>query len=235
MFCGKCGAQNEEGAAFCTKCGAALGEAPASGGSAGAAESKKNKKVGLIAVGAVAIAVILLCVKLFGGGSASDRAVKFMNAILMERDEQAVVRMLPNGLLDTMVKSGWLAQREDFDQIYRRYLDGVQDTWDTYSGMSLKLEAAEETALTEEELQELQEEYADCCDVKLKDAKDVTVNMLITVDGHTFKMPAHVRMVKVGGSWYADIWYIFDSTTTDGLHTQLVNFGVGAMYARRNY
>lgn len=236
MFCPKCGAQNEEGTAFCVQCGAAMGDAPSpEGGSGGEGKSNKNKMVGIIAVGLAVLAVVMIAVKLLGGGNAATGATKWMNALILDHDEKAVASLIPKEVINAMIKDGRIGSKDDFLLECKKLANRTQGTWDVYEGMSAKLEAETETDITEEELHKLQADYEILYDMKIEAAKDVTVNMLITVNEHTFKMPANVRMVKTGGSWYADIFYIQDENHIYGLETALVNFDVGAMYARRGY
>ena len=118
MFCGKCGAKNESGAAFCYACGAPLktAEGPAAESGSGAApaapqNSGRHKKIGIAAVAAAAVVVIFVVFSLFGGRGDKAAAEQFFDAVF-DGDAAAIVDLVPKGLVNTMIEESGYSREE---------------------------------------------------------------------------------------------------------------------------
>lgn len=208
MFCGKCGAKNEDGAKICAQCGAALEEtAPVSTGAAAPAASDKNKKVGIIAVAVVAVIVILLLVKLFSGmgGGASKVATKFVDS-MFDGNGKAIINLLPNAVVDELVdQSGYDSKKEyieDVDDTLKsliKMLDKEYDKWKVTSKVT------DEDDVSNKTLRSLKERYEDDYDLKVTEAKEIELKLTATIDGDKEDAEATVTVVKIGSKWYLDV------------------------------
>lgn len=96
MFCGKCGAKNADNVEFCTNCGAKLnkGTVPKTTVAAVTNQNDKNRKVGMIAVGVAAVAVVIFGIFLFGGRSYKATIEKFVDA-QSDANAEAIFDLMP--------------------------------------------------------------------------------------------------------------------------------------------
>ena len=220
MFCGKCGAKNESGAAFCYACGAPLGTAAPAGESAAAAkpgagtvsaavqDSGRHKKIGIAAVAAAAVVVIFVVFSLFGGRGDKATAEQFFDAVFYG-DAAAIVDLVPKGLVNTMIEeSGYSREEvaEEFGQM-ADYLNSSVDALKAMgSGVDISYDAVDSEDVDASQLSYLQEQY-DEVDVDVSAARTVSVEFRVQVkslgidETNSFDVP----VVKVGRSWYIDV------------------------------
>lgn len=217
MYCGKCGAKNESGAAFCGVCGAPLGVEETGAAAAGAVEATakpaggqsaaKHKKIGMIAVAAVAIALVCAVFSLFGGRSDRETAEQFVNAVF-DMDAKAIVNLLPKDVIDGMKKNGY--DTEDMAQELSGLAEDLKSSFLPMGFLSesirLDCEAVSASDVDASRLADLQESYRKEVGMKVTAAREVTVSLHIQMEefGIDTEKTIQIPVVKSGGTWYID-------------------------------
>lgn len=205
MFCGKCGAPNDDGAQFCKNCGAPLTAAPAAAqASAPPAKQPDHKKIGIIATAAAALLVVVILVVLLGGRSAEKTAGKFIDAIF-HADGKTIVSLIPKDMADSLfAQLGFDARGELVDFMSER-LKGSTEYYDRAFGKwSYSYKIIETEDYGGKELSNLSDRYESAFDFEVTAAKTVSVKVTIKYDGGSESKTLDITTIKVGGSWYID-------------------------------
>lgn len=225
MFCGKCGTQNPDTAAFCKNCGTRLNGQPKPAvketsktmvrtqlNSQGKRtdpkhKRKQDKEVGIIAVAAIVAIVLILAVVLFGGRSYKAAVKQFFNATF-DVDGQAIVNLIPDDLISyALEESGYDEDEldemiEDIEDEFQDQLSSISrylgDDWD----VSYKILSAEN--IKGDDLKELKEDYKDI-GVKVTAAKDVEMELTIKAGETENSNTITISLIKIGRSWYLDL------------------------------
>lgn len=219
MYCGKCGAKNEPGAAFCGSCGAPLGTpkltetagagtAPIPGGTSRAQDSGKYKKIGIAAVAAVVVVLVIAAVSLLGGRSDTATAERFFDAVF-NADAEAIVDLIPPDLIEAAIEESGYSRAEveaEFEQMAGEmsYALGALDSLG--EGVDISYNAVDSEEVDPDQLSCLQEQY-DALHVDVSDARTVEVELRVQVDsfGMDETTSFDIPVVKVGRSWYIDV------------------------------
>ncbi len=219
MFCGKCGAQNEDGASFCKECGAPLtadaptpAQTPAdqSGQNVTVGGTKlpvnRNQLIGIVAIAAVVIvAIIILIVNLVGGGGSQGVAEKYVNA-MYKGDGKTVVNLMPKEFIEEMCDKNDMDKGEmieDMNDTLELMIDALDDEYDNWS-VSAKATKAKD--LSDKKVKELEDRYDNSLDVDLdiQAAQEVTLEITVKADGEKETEKVKLTVIKVGGKWYMD-------------------------------
>lgn len=218
MYCGKCGAKNEPGAAFCGSCGAPLetpkpaetpgaGTVPAPGGTSGAQDSGKYKKIGIAAVAAAVVVVVLAAVSLLGGRSDTATAEQFFDAVF-NADAEAIVDLIPPDLIDAAMEETGYSRAEveaEFEQMAGEmdYALGALNALG--DGVDISYNAVDSEEVDPDQLRYLQEQYGEM-DVNVSDARTVEVELRMQMPsmGLDESTSIDIPVIKVGRSWYID-------------------------------
>ncbi len=199
MFCGNCGTQNPDNSPFCAGCGAKLNEAPVAPAAPEtdfapvrrpAPKSKKGLFVGIIAaVVAVAVALVLI----FCLSTPKGVAKKYIKA--MEKgDFKAVIKLMPKAMVEENIgdeddQEDWIEQTEEYYEKYEIELSNIKIT--------------DMEDIDEDDLEELQEEFEDEYDLKVKKAKEITIEYdMETTQGEREDVEETLLLVKIGMKWY---------------------------------
>lgn len=223
MFCGKCGTQFPDDAAFCPNCGSPApsaarpstpppappvgASAPAGapmGGRPAAPTANKNKIIGIGAVAVVAVLLIVLLMNLFGGRSLKKTVGLCVDG-MMKADASKILDAVPKKLLDEELESmGYDTKKEainDLSEQLENTLDYLDDMYG--SKWSYSYEIVDEDGYSTQELKDLNERYEDY-DLKVSDAKRVEVEITIKdKDGEELTTQSNsFTLIKSGRSWY---------------------------------
>lgn len=214
MICTQCGANNEDQSTICIQCGAELPAQPPVEAEVPAEETKKSNKklliglgaVGVLGIGAIAvlavIAVIVVLVIIFCFNSPKEVSNDYMAAFL-EPNMGAVMELVPEEVIDDSFNSDrekreYASEYNDSVQRIYDWLDEIYDEWEyTY-------EISHVDNVTDSFLDELQADYEDEYDLKVKKAKEITVTCTLITDGKETVTEVHFYVVKVGMQWYID-------------------------------
>lgn len=205
MFCGKCGAKNDEGAVFCCKCGKPLNDEQKKVGNAVAdvKTNNRNRNVGIIAVVAIVVAVLLVIFNLFGGRSYKTTVKKYLEAS-MKGDVKTIFKLMPEGVIEKMQEEEGLDKNELESKMKEEIKEGM-DTLDSNLGdgwkMTYDIQKAED--VSDKDLKELKENYKKC-DVKVTAAKNVAVEFTVKWKDNENSDTANISVIKVGRNWYID-------------------------------
>lgn len=218
MFCGKCGAQNEDGATFCKECGAPLtadaptpAQAPAdqNGQNVTVAGNKlpvnRNQLIGIVAVAAVVLVVIIIIASLLGGGGSQGVAEKYVNA-MYKGDGKTVVNLMPKEFIEEMCDKRDIDKGEmieDMNDTLELMIDALDDEYDKWS-VSAKATKAKD--LSDKKIEELEDRYENSLDVDMdiQAAQEVTLEITVKADGDKETEKVKLTVIKVGGKWYMD-------------------------------
>lgn len=209
MFCGKCGAKNEDSAIFCAECGnlmaaqpaaPAATEAPATATGSKPGFTLNNRNIGIIAVAAVAaLALIIGCFFIFGGRSYKAVVKDYFKAI-----EKADAKLMMDLLPDDLIK--YVMEEEDMTK--KEMIEDLQDELDSmhkyYDKLKISYEIEDTEDFGKDDLKDLKEDYKEC-GVKVKDAMVVEVEVTLEFDGNEVSNTMELTLIKVGGSWYMGI------------------------------
>ena len=216
MYCGKCGAQNQDGATFCGVCGAPLGApagqpgaAPTAGTSAAVSQdSGKYKKIGIAAVAVVAVVAIFGIFSLFGGRSDKETAEKFFDAVF-DADADAIMDLIPGDLVDAAMEEGGYTREEvvdEFTSVANTLESSIGSLDFLGDGIKISYKAADSEDVDSSDLAYLKEQY-DEADVDIDAARVVTVDFRVQADSFGLDQSTsfEIPVSKVGRSWYLDL------------------------------
>jgi len=215
MFCGKCGTKNADDAMFCSGCGAKLNggetvksEIPAT--PVAANPNGKNRKVGIIAVAVIVVAVVGLVSMLFGSRGYEDVVEKFVDA-QFEADAETILELMPEELIEYVLEEEGLDEDEwdVFIEEANEDLEKELDSLDRYLGKGWKIsyEIKDDHNLLGNALDDLQDAYEEM-GIEVSEAKTVEVEISIIAGksgGEENKKSLDVCVIKVGRSWYLDM------------------------------
>ena len=210
MFCRKCGAKNEDTAAFCTNCGAKLNQSAPTRTAAAAVSipNDKNRKIGMIAVAAAVVIVVILGVFLFGGRSPKATIDQCIEATYSADVEALLLDLVPEGVWEyAMEEEGY--DSDDLEAKIEEAEDDLQDqldSLDSYYGEDWEVSHAilYEGNIKGRDLEDIQEMYEDM-DVKVSAAKEMEVEITVTSEETEVTQSVDISLIKVGRSWYLDI------------------------------
>ncbi len=211
MFCGKCGANNPDGASFCKECGTPLASPAASeaepvSGAAGvnaipSNQTKNYKKIGITVVVLAALAVIFLLSSIFGGGnggsgakSGEEAALRYANAML-EPDSREMYRLLPEGVKGNITEETY----DRIDEITISHLRWIEK-FDEYE-WEYSCEVTKVTDVSESRLKDIQKLYQKY-KVKVTAAQEAQVMLTIIVGNRTITETITIPVIKIGSDWY---------------------------------
>lgn len=208
MFCGKCGAKNDDSAVFCAECGArfenAQPAAPEVPSSTKPGFTLNNRNIGIIAVASVAvIALIISCFFIFGGRGYKDVVKDYFKA-MEKADAKLMMELLPDDVIKYAMKEDDMTKKEMTEELQEQ-LDSLHKYYDKIK-ISYEITGTEE--FDKEDLADLKDNYKEI-GVKVKDAMSVSVDVTMTLDGREMNNDLELTLIKVGGSWYLDIEDIF--------------------------
>lgn len=217
MFCGKCGAKNDDSAVFCAECGnriaaaqpaapaaPATTEAPATATGSKPGFTLNNRNIGIIAVAAVAaLALIIGCFFIFGGRSYKDVVKDYFKAT-EKADAKLMMELLPDDLIKYVMKEEDMTRKE--------MVEDLQDSLDMihryYDDVKISYEITDTDDFDKDDLEDIKEDYKEI-GVKVKDAMVVEVEVTMELDGNERTTTQELTLIKVGGSWYLDIEDVF--------------------------
>lgn len=231
MFCEKCGSQLEPNAVFCGSCGAKV-EAPAEAApvaeapvveapvvetpvaeapAAGAIDTPfgpvaKEKAIGIAAIAAGVVVVLLLIGLIFGGG-ARKTAKKYVDAVY-KGNARAIVNSIPRKVLNEILDEENMEKKELIEEIEDSLEYVEEELDDEYRRWRVVTKVIDENKIVGDALENLQDRYDDVFDVKVSAAKYVTVKMTLKTEEDPEWSYQRVRMIKVGGKWYLDYYNI---------------------------
>lgn len=226
MFCGKCGTQNPETAAFCKRCGMRLKDQakPAVKPAAPKApvepqlqyqpkrpapkrKRRRNDKNGIIAIAAMAALILVLALVLFSGRSYKATVKQFVNATF-EADGKALVKLIPKDLMEyALDESGY--DEDELDEMIEDLDDELQDAMDLierYLGDNWKVsyKIIDTEDIKGDDLKDLKKSYKRL-GVKISAAKDVEMELTLKTKEDKESNTVTISLIKVGRSWYLDL------------------------------
>ena len=201
MYCGKCGAQNEDGARFCSTCGQPLEQIlqPAE------KKSHKGRNVAVVAVIVVLIAVIgTACYFLLGGKGYKEAVENFVNGAY-QADAGKVMKVMPDKMVDDTAKLVGMSKSEFQDRI-QQSLDSTTNLYEQQYGEGWRYgyEISSDEKMSKESLKSVQDTYKTRFDLKVKDARNLTIKIKLQSKDASKKdeTSLNLQAVKIDGSWY---------------------------------
>ena len=208
MYCGKCGAKNEPGAAFCGACGAPLEASTPAGAPVIEGEPVSAKKIGIAAVAAVVVVLVIAAVSLLGGRSDTATAERFFDAVF-NADAEAIVDLIPPDLIEAAIEESGYSRaevEEEFQQMASEmsYALGALDSLG--DGVDISYNAVDSEEMDPDQLRYLQEQY-DALHVDVSDARTVEVELRVQMRsmGLDESTTIDIPVIQVGRSWYIDV------------------------------
>lgn len=215
MFCGKCGAENSDGAVFCSRCGAEIAGSKQkvilmetkenSAGQSG----DHNRIIGMVAVGLAALIVIIIAVMLFGGRSYKTTVNKYFGS-LIEADAKEMISLYPKAVINEILAT----ERYEKDELIEEVQESLDKAKEYYlDDLKVSYKILDAYDLSGKELRELKSEYEEeGIDIDISGAKIVEVEFVSKYEDDEYEEVLEIYVIKVGRSWYIDI-----ANTTDNL------------------
>lgn len=220
MFCGKCGTQNPDHAAFCKECGAQLSQkkVPANANarvsskvqpqsqrrhSAPKGRRRRDKKIGMIAV---AVIVLIAAFVLFGGRNCKSAIKQYVNA-QFDVDAAAIFHLIPDDMIDYMLEDDGY-DRDDLGDLIDDANEEIQDQIDSierYLGKDWKFsyKVISLESVKSEDLADLKKDYKKM-GINVSAAKTAEVELTVKVGETESSNSMEIPLIKVGRSWYLD-------------------------------
>lgn len=197
MFCGKCGTEISEGDKFCPKCGTPVE-------SNGDSQSKNKKRPPYFAIAAIVLLVIAAII-IFRGcmGNTYEDPVKTMVKAMENKDVDKMFSLIP--------KEYWKVMEKDLGidtDVFKRSLKSklVENMNDEYDGkLTIKYEIEDVDNYSEKEIESMKGYYknAGLSKLDIKEAKEVSVDLTIYVDGKKEDTDTmDITVIKIGRKWY---------------------------------
>ena len=212
MFCGKCGARNDDNVAFCCQCGAKLNDNSSQMGSVDAvnpmSQNDRNRKIGIAAVAAAAVVVVLLLISLLGGRSYKKTIDQLINGIF-ECDAEAIVKLMPDAVIKNVVQLEDMTREEMIEELDEGVRDQIEDIREELgSDWSYSYEIVGDEKIVGDDLLSLKQVYGGLgVDMeKITEVRKADVELTIKADGVREHKNVDICVIKIGNSWYLDFY-----------------------------
>lgn len=204
MFCGKCGAKNNEGAVFCYKCGKPLNdEQEVKNEAAHAKTNNRNRNVGIISVAAIVAAVLVVIFYLFGGRSYKTTVKKYLEAS-KNGDVKTILKLIPEDLIEKLQEEKGLNKNELVSEMQENMQEEM-DTLNNELGDDWKFtyDIQKVKDVSDKNLKEIKKDYKEC-DVDVTAAKNIEVKCKVKWKDNENTNTANISVIKIGRNWYID-------------------------------
>ena len=221
MFCKYCGENNVDGATFCKNCGKPLMTTSSADGTAAGynpgmtpgytpTSQQNHKKTGIIAIVAIVAAVLIAVAVIFSifhavKGRSPEKTVDQLVTSLFKLDADGIIDTFPKEAVNKLKEEGnWDDEYDDLVSGIESLAQSVGDYVDLEKMCSYKITETKDA--TKDEIAEIQEDYDDeGIDVKIKDAKIITVELTINIPIYGSETDSEdIVVIKIGNSWYID-------------------------------
>ena len=191
MFCKYCGENNVDGAKFCKNCGKPLMTTSSADGTAAGYNPEMTP----------VIFSIFHAVK----GRSPEKTIDQLVTSLFKLDADGIIDTFPKEAVNKLKEEGnWDDEYDDLVSGIESIAQSVGDYVDLEELCSYKITETKDA--TKEEIAEIQEDYDDeGIDVKIKDAKIITVELTINIPIYGSETDSEdFVVIKIGNSWYID-------------------------------
>lgn len=221
MFCKYCGENNVDGAKFCKNCGKPLMTTSSADGTAAGynpemtpgytpTSQQNHKKTGIIAIVAIVAAVLIAVAVIFSifhavKGRSPEKTIDQLVTSLFKLDADGIIDTFPKEAVNKLKEEGnWDDEYDNLVSGIESIAQSVGDYVDLEELCSYKITETKDA--TKEEIAEIQEDYDDeGIDVKIKDAKIITVELTINIPIYGSETDSEdFVVIKIGNSWYLD-------------------------------
>lgn len=204
MFCRKCGAEIPDGSVFCDKCGERTviienGQNTEAPYMTNGVSDKRNRIIGILAVGVAAVVVIAVASAVVFGGRSSREVVKdFFEAVYEDADADDFMELFPRQVTYSMF-SAYGGINNDMAEYY------IESELDDMRGglrgdQRVRYDIVQNDRYDKDELERLQNELQGEYGIKPSDARDITVSYNVGYDGQSSAI--ELQLIKLGRSWY---------------------------------
>lgn len=171
---------------------------------------QNHKKTGIIAIVAIVAAVLIAVAVIFSifhavKGRSPEKTVDQLVTSLFKLDADGIIDTFPKEAVNKLKKEGnWDDEYDDLVSGIESIAQSVGDYVDLEELCSYKITETKDA--TKEEIAEIQEDYDDeGIDVKIKDAKIITVELTINIPIYGSETDSEdFVVIKIGNSWYID-------------------------------
>lgn len=223
MFCNRCGSPVNDGDRVCAKCGAPIqmvSQEPVTDNSmiynmsqtGNELQDKKNKIIGMSAVGAAALIVIIIAVALLGGRSYKKTVKQLMACVFDTYNAKTFISLFNENMLEA--ESGYSKDniKEQADETMEMLESSVEKSTGGIKKYSYKI--VENEKYDKEDLNEIKELCSKKYDIKVSSARDVELTSEVKCkNGDEENFNFEVTLIKVGRSWY-----IYDIDSSSGFN-----------------
>ncbi len=204
MFCRKCGAEIPDGSVFCDKCGERTviienGQNTEAPYMPNGVSDKRNRIIGILAVGVAAVVVIAVASAVVFGGRSSREVVKdFFEAVYEDADADDFMELFPRQVTYSMF-SAYGGINNDMAEYY------IESELDDMRGglrgdQRVRYDIVQNDRYDKDELERLQNELQGEYGIKPSDARDITVSYNVGYDVQSSAI--ELQLIKLGRSWY---------------------------------
>lgn len=223
MFCNKCGSPVNEGDRVCTKCGAPIqtvSQEPVTDTSmtynmnqtGNGLQDKKNKIIGMSAVGVVALVLIIIVVALFGGRSYKKTVKQLMNCVFDTYNSKTFVSLFNEDMLESEVGYSKDKIKEQVDDTMETLESSVERSTGGIKKYSYKI--VDNEKYDKEDLKDIKDLCSQKYDIKVSSAREVELTCEVKCkNGDEKNFDFEVILIKVGRSWY-----IYDIDSSSGFN-----------------
>lgn len=223
MYCGKCGSQNPNDAAFCSHCGAKFVRTDASSASSDAPQSKatsdspKSTHTKKPVVPIVILILVVAAFFLFSGRSPKRTVRQFMSLYthIDKINAKKVLKLFPDEIVNAMCEE----EEMDLEDLQDELDDQIQDQLEfvegwaniDFSDVSISYKIVEIASVDDDDLRDIKREYRGTC--KISNAKEATVKLTGKYDGEENSATIDFALIKVGKSWYIEPGSLYSLTS----------------------
>ncbi len=200
-YCTNCG--NEiNGEKFCTKCGTRVSSISEPNVYVGGVDKFKKNTFGKLIIGIVIIGIIVAAFFLFAGRSYEALVKDYVDATI-KGDAEKCVSLMPKSLIEYIADDEYDGDKEEMIFDLEEHLDNLVEQLEDYdvnvSDISYKI--TEVVDMDEDDIDDIEDEYRRA-KLKIKEGKELKVELKIPIDGEERTESTYIDAVKIGRSWY---------------------------------
>ena len=218
MFCKYCGEQTPDNAVFCKKCGGKLIDEKKieRNNERLVMNSSTRHKTGfkirpsIVVIVAVVLVLIIALSQLLGGRNYKKTVDIFFEAVL-DGDGKEILKTLPDEMIEYLMEEEGFDSREEAEEELEDSIGNPKELLDNAYGddWTYKYEIVNAEEYSSDELETLKETYQEeIPDIKIKDAKKVTLKLTIEAEeigeqSNTIDL----SVIKIGKKWYKKTYF----------------------------